>query len=190
MMCTKDPRKRTNGGCSSHSWGQSLFKLLMDLLIQYGVSLRTHLHFLGSMQNEPQVIKFSLSPWGSCKWPALAIIQFGHLVSHQADGLCHQAVFRNLDAPSFWLCNQCKIYFWPLKSKFSQTSTLFPRYHTLRLLMVLVQITGTQKCAVRLLIRHDRPSGPVLTILYGFTRVAAKVWVVWVCLVDSSDVCM
>ena len=131
----------------------SLFKLLMDLLIQYGVSLRTHLHFLGSMQNEPQVIKFSLSPWGSCKWPALAIIQFGHLVSHQADGLCHQAVFRNLDAPSFWLCNQCKIYFWPLKSKFSQTSTLFPRYHTLRLLMVLVQITGTQKCAVRLLIR-------------------------------------
>ena len=111
MMCTKDPRKRTNGGCSSHSWGQSLFKLLMDLLIQYGVSLRTHLHFLGSMQNEPQVIKFSLSPWGSCKWPALAIIQFGHLVSHQADGLCHQAVSRDSEVPSFLACHQRKSTF-------------------------------------------------------------------------------
>ena len=55
--------------------------------------LKACLHFPYSAQNMnhdlAHVVKFLLSPWGSCQWPSLAIIQYRHLVPQQADSLRH-----------------------------------------------------------------------------------------------------
>ena len=59
-------------------------------------------------------------------WPSLAIVWYSHLVSQQAHGLHHQAVFRDSDAPSVWSCNQCKINFWPIESNIFRNNT-FPK---------------------------------------------------------------
>ena len=46
----------------------------------------------------------------------LVVIRYGHLVFERAVGLRHRAVSEKPDVPSFWVCNQHKLYFCLLKT--------------------------------------------------------------------------
>ena len=73
---------------------------------------------------------------------SLSVIGYGHLVLRCAGSLCHRAVSRDLDAPSFWSSNRRKVYFCPVKVRFSKTnavSTTAGRYNAFYTVQLFIQ---------------------------------------------------
>ena len=66
---------------------------------------------------------------------SLSVIGYGHLVLRCAGSLCHRAVSRDLDAPSFWLYNQRKVYFQPIKTSiFRNQRYRYRNYNSIQIL--------------------------------------------------------
>ena len=86
---------------------------MKSMLCVTGVYLRTHLHFLCIWQRVNQrLLNSHYHPeWAATDQSWLLSNTAFWSLGMRAVCMHHQAVSGDLDAPSFWSCNQQKVYF-------------------------------------------------------------------------------